>query len=243
VIEEVPGPGDTEWIEFKHVSSRKLALDDDTRMGPVTRQLLYQLNSAAFMNFLEELTGISGLIPDPHLVGGGLHQIRRGGLLGIHSDFNIHKHLKLNRRPNALIFPNKDWKEEWGGHIELWNREMTTRVQKYLPVFNRCVIFTTTDFSYHGHPDPLNCPEERTRKSLALYYYTNGRPPHEISAPHSTLHQPRPGEKEVRRQRKARRRSARNLLLRVIPPILYDAYRGIRYGKDDPKGKPPVNDY
>lgn len=243
VLEEFPGPGDTEWITFDHVSSKKLALSDETRMGPVTRQLLYELNSASFVTFLEELTGIEGLIPDPHFVGGGLHQITRGGLLGIHSDFNLHKRLKLDRRLNALVFLNKDWKEEWGGAIELWDREMTRCVRKYHPVFNRCVIFSTTDFSFHGHPDPLEVPQERTRKSIALYYYTNGRPPEEISAPHSTLHQRRPGEKEVRRHRKAKRRHGKSLMLRILPPILYDAYRAIRYGSDDPRRRPPTHDY
>jgi hypothetical protein len=243
VLEEFPGPGDTEWITFDHVSSKKLALSDETRMGPVTRQLLYELNAAGFMTFLEELTGIDGLIPDPHFVGGGLHQIVRGGLLGIHADFNLHKKLRLDRRLNALIFLNKDWKEEWGGAIELWDRGMTRCVRKYDPIFNRCVIFTTTDFSYHGHPDPLNCPPERTRRSLALYYYTNGRPAHEVSEPHSTLHYSRPGEGPVRRHRKPRRRPLKTFMLRLLPPILYDGYRALRYGKDDPRRRPPVHDY
>lgn len=243
ILEEFPGPGDTEWITFDHVSSKKLALSDETRMGPVTRQLLYELNSAGFVTFLEELTGIEGLIPDPHFVGGGLHQITRGGLLGIHSDFNLHKKLKLDRRLNALIFLNKDWKEEWGGAIELWDRGMTRCVQKYYPVFNRCVIFTTTDFSFHGHPDPLETPPDRTRKSIALYYYTNGRPAHEVSDPHSTLHYSRPGEGPVRRHRKARKRPLKNLMLRLVPPILYDGYRALRYGKIDPRRRPPTHDY
>ena len=165
-------------------------------MGDQTRLLLYQLNGSVFLQFLEQLTGIDGLIPDPYFGGGGLHQIERGGYLKVHADFNWHPKLRLDRRLNLLLYLNKDWKEAYGGHLELWSRNMTRCVQRILPIFNRCVIFSTTDTSYHGHPDPLRCPPSITRKSLALYYYTNGRPEQEQSAPHDTLFQERPGEQD-----------------------------------------------
>jgi Rps23 Pro-64 3,4-dihydroxylase Tpa1-like proline 4-hydroxylase len=93
-----------------------------------------------------------------------------------------------------LIYLNRNWREEYGGHLELWSRDMKAAERKILPVFGRCVVFSTTDFAYHGHPEPLTCPEGTTRKSLALYYYTNGRPEEELSPEHGTLYQSRPGE-------------------------------------------------
>jgi hypothetical protein len=94
----------------------------------------------------------------------------------------------LDRRLNVLVYLNKDWKEEYGGHFELWNDKMDTCVKKILPKFNTLALFSTNHISYHGHPDPLNCPEHMSRKSLALYYYTNGRPQHEVqNHSHSTL--------------------------------------------------------
>jgi len=195
ILEEFPAPNRIEWLQLKHNRSKKLASQEETQLGDFTRALIHQFNSSVFMNFLETLTGIEGLIPDPHLWGGGLHQIERGGFLGIHADFNKHPRLKLDRRLNLLLYLNKDWKEEYGGHLQLWNRDMSRCEVKLLPIFNRCVIFSTTDFSFHGHPEPLTCPEGWTRKSLALYYYSNGRPPEEISGEHSTLYQRRPGEK------------------------------------------------
>ncbi len=146
------------------------------------------------VNFLEKLTGISGLIPDPHYLGGGLHQIERGGFLKIHADFNRHSRLKLDRRINVLLYLNRPWEDTWGGHLELWDSTMTICADKIAPLFNRLVVFTTTDSSFHGHPDPLDCPPDVVRRSLALYYYTNGRPEREQSKVHSTLHQARPGE-------------------------------------------------
>lgn len=136
------------------------------------RSLFYTFNSLPFISFLEELTGIKGLIPDPYFLGGGFHETLRGGRLGIHADFNIHQKMKLRRRINVLVYLNHDWKSEYGGDLELWTRDMKTKALSIAPLFNRCVIFNTDDDSWHGHPDPITCPEDRSRKSIALYYYT-----------------------------------------------------------------------
>ena len=197
VLGEFPKPGSADWLRLHHENSKKLALNDELQFGENTRRILTELNSSTFLGFLEKLTGIEGLVPDPHFWGGGLHQIERGGFLNVHADFNWYEKLKLDRRLNLLLYLNQDWSEGYGGHLELWSRDMSRSEKKILPVFNRCVIFSTTDFSYHGHPTPLTCPEGRTRKSLALYYYTNGRPLGEVSRPHSTLYQ-KPGARANR---------------------------------------------
>lgn len=129
-------------------------------------------NSAPFLQFLEGLTGIEGLISDPYFEGAGYHEITKGGKLGVHADFRIHKKLHLARRLNLLVYLNRDWPNEFGGKLELWKTDMSEPVHKILPVFNRCVVFNTDANSFHGHPDALTCPPERTRRSVALYYYT-----------------------------------------------------------------------
>lgn len=140
------------------------------------------------------MTGIEGLIPDPHLYGGGLHQSLPGGHLGLHVDYKYHRDWKLDRRLNAILYVNDDWDESWGSHLGLWDRDVKTRVQSIAPIGNRLVVFNTDEKSWHGHPDPLRCPEERTRKSIALYYYSNGRPEHERGPDHNTVFRERPGE-------------------------------------------------
>lgn len=219
VLAEFPEPKSIDWKKFENKAEKKLASQSELQMGEATQFLLYRLNSSTFIEFLEKLTGISGIIPDPHFQGGGLHQIERGGYLKIHTDFNSHKRLKVDRRLNLLIYLNKDWQEDYGGHFELWDTQMTKSEKKILPIFNRCVIFNTTDFSYHGHPDPLNCPPERTRKSLAMYYYTNGRPAEEVSASHSTLFQARPGENLEEKKSASK---TKEFLKKLIPPIVTD---------------------
>lgn len=137
-----------------------------------SRGLFYTFNSQPFLSFLEELTGIEGLIPDPYFLGGGFHETLRGGRLGVHADFNIHQKLRLRRRINVLVYLNQDWKPEYGGDLELWTKDMKQKETSVAPLFNRCVIFNTDDNSWHGHPDAMTCPEDRSRKSIALYYYT-----------------------------------------------------------------------
>jgi hypothetical protein len=180
VAEEFPELGGKKDIRFNDPNQLKLASRGEYRFGPATRDLVHFLNSQPFLEYLSALTGIAGLIPDPYFSGGGLHEIRRGGFLKIHADFSKHPDLQLDRRVNLLLYLNENWEESYGGNFELWDREMKRCVKSFLPVFNRMVIFNTTDVSYHGHPDPLNCPEGRSRRSIALYYYTNGRPPGEV---------------------------------------------------------------
>lgn len=140
--------------------------------GPVTRMLFAELNSRAFLGFLSALTGIRGLIADPYHAGAGLHETRRGGHLGIHADFPHHGRMKVERRLNLLIYLNEDWRSDYGGALELWDRGMTRASRRIQPEFARAVIFSTDRDTYHGHPDPLGCPPDRSRRSIATYYYT-----------------------------------------------------------------------
>jgi Rps23 Pro-64 3,4-dihydroxylase Tpa1-like proline 4-hydroxylase len=216
MVREFPTPDGAVWRKHYHDHSKKLAINDITQLGPATRELLWAFNSAAFIDFLEQLTGIDGLIPDPHFEGGGLHLIEPGGFLAVHADFNWHKRLQLDRRVNVLLYLNENWREEYGGALELWSPDMKTKADSIMPIFNRCAVFNTTDFSLHGHPDPLACPPGMSRKSLAFYYYTNGRPESEVTVPHLTLYRRRPGEASSGERRLQR------ILHKVLPPFVYD---------------------
>jgi hypothetical protein len=199
VLAEFPPPDSPYWS----TKVRPEAVKQDTtpglltelKMPPAIRQLMWQLNSSVFLLFLGYLTGIRGVLPDPYLFGAGIHQITRGGLLKIHADFNKSGFLDTYRRINVLIYLNRDWRSEWGGQIELWSRDMTRCEKSYDPIAGRCIVFNTSAHSYHGHPDPLACPEGVTRKSIALYYYTAEPPDGVASERHNTLWQRRPGER------------------------------------------------
>ena len=164
----------------------------------LVRNLFAELNNRAFVGFLEELTGIEGLIPDPHFEGGGLHETKRGGHLGVHADFNVHERLGLERRLNLLIYLNEDWDDDYGGSLELWNRDMSDCAVKVKPIFGRAVIFNPALDSFHGHPDPLSCPPERSRRSIATYYYTAVEGGAGLLPKRTTNFRPRPGSGDQR---------------------------------------------
>jgi hypothetical protein len=136
------------------------------------RSFFHFLNSQPVLDFLEGLSSIQGLIPDPHFDGGGFHETGSGGKLGIHADFRINERLHLHRRMNMIVYLNPDWKDEYGGFLELWDKQMTAKQRAVAPIFNRCVIFNTDADSFHGHPDPMTMPKDVLRRSIAMYYYT-----------------------------------------------------------------------
>ena len=223
VLGEFPAPGAIRWQKFDNGQEIKLASSKDASFGPLTRLFMYHLNSITFLEFLSKVTGISNLIPDPGFEGGGLHQIVRGGKLGVHADFNKHRDFALDRRLNVILYLNKDWREDYGGHLQLWNREVTRCEAKVLPICNRMLIFGTTDFTFHGHPDPLTCPEGMTRKSLALYYFSNGRPKEEITGEHSTLFRARDTNDFAPTYKQRALRVAGDL----VPPIIMKGLRKV----------------
>jgi len=141
-------------------------------MTPAQVSALEAVNSSRFTAYLEKLTGISSVHADPDLTGGGLHSSKRGGYLNVHTDFNFHPKTGLHRRLNLIVYVNQEWSEDWGGALELWNQTVTRCEAKFFPKFNRAILFETSEISFHGHPVPMTCPEDVTRKSIALYYYS-----------------------------------------------------------------------
>src|SRR5277367_6159350 len=121
-------------------------------VGSDTSRLVYFLNSGPFLTYMENLTGIANLIADPSYFGGGLHWIENGGFLEVHADFNHLKKYNLERRINLLLYLNENWKDEFNGQMELWDRKTMTRAKAVSPIFNRAVVFSTTKESLHGHP-------------------------------------------------------------------------------------------
>ena len=170
---------------YKNKNEVKFANNNYHEFPKNIKRLFDFLNSEIFVNFLNNITNIKEkLIPDPELNGGGLHEIKKGGLLKVHTDFNRHPNLDLDRRLNVLIYLNKNWQDSFGGHLQFWDKDMISCKKKIFPSFNTIAIFSTTDFSNHGHPEPLSCPDNFSRKSIATYYFSKGRPQEEIITTH-----------------------------------------------------------
>jgi Rps23 Pro-64 3,4-dihydroxylase Tpa1-like proline 4-hydroxylase len=161
------------WTNHLHVNNRKFANSNWSTWGPTLRSIAEEFMTPDFVRFVEELTGIPELLVDPTFDGGGLHRSVAGCHLNIHADFTSHhRRPTWRRRVNLLLYFNDDWDDAWGGHLELWDRDVTRCVERIAPIANRLVLFTTTEDSFHGHPAPLETPPHVSRNSLALYYFT-----------------------------------------------------------------------
>lgn len=184
IVQEAPERHNRRWrawgsgSRFEEAPSGiKQGISSELAVGPVTRNFMLQLNSLAWLQFLEMLTGVKGLVGDPSFQGGGLHSTGRGGRLLVHADLERHPLGKpFCQTINAITFLNREWPESYGGNLELWSRDGSHCVRSIAPVFNRTVIFESGTNTYHGHPQPLECPPERHRLSLASYFYTIDRP-------------------------------------------------------------------
>jgi hypothetical protein len=175
------------WKDHHHAHSAKRGNPSWEQFGATAYGLLKMLNCGPLLDSLKELFGMPDLSADGSLAGGGLHETLCGGFLDIHADFNKHPDTGLYRRANLLLFLNPEWQWEWGGHLELWDREKTGCQVKIAPVGGRCVIFETAPDSFHGHPSKLACPPGVSRRSIALYYYST-EPGRQIAKEHSTLY-------------------------------------------------------
>jgi hypothetical protein len=185
------------WRHLHHVNERKRVFGDRARMGPVAAAVVDALHSQRFVELLEELTGVSGLVGDPDLDGAGLQETAPGGHLNVHVDALAHsKRKRWSRQLNLILFLNRDWEDAYRGCLEFWDADAQRRVQSFAPLFNRCVIFRTSATSFHGVPEGVACPAGRIRKSLALYYF---REETRVVPLRPTRYVPRPADKLPRR--------------------------------------------
>ena len=201
--------------EHSSVQEHLKASYNPDQLPHYTRLVFAALNSQSFIRFLEEMTGIQGLIADPYFKGGGIHRTSNTGYLGIHADFNHHKQMDLERRLNVLIYLNPDWKAEYGGSFEIWTDDMKQQIASYPPIMNRMCCFSTSSTSMHGNPEPVNHPDGQPRLSIALYYYTATWSESHVA--HSTLFRPRPGSGDQATAYNDRRR----IMRKYTPPVLH----------------------
>lgn len=186
LVEPVWDVKDVKDIEIKYRTDWKSEFD----IPEILVDSVRILNSSILLKAMGDRIGIPKLIPDPYFTGGGLNVSKRGGLLDVHVDGNYHDATGLNRRTNLLVYLNRRWEPGWGGEFGIYDRQGKECLKKVPPIFNRCVIFDSHDYSFHGLPDPINFPDGEERRSIILYYYTKEpRPAHQVAtdSPHSAL--------------------------------------------------------
>ncbi len=223
LIVEAPGLAADQWLTFDQDGlERTLRMRSALELGNAGSQFVSLLHSAAFLYLLSEITGIWQLLPDPYLQGGGHAMMRRGDFFGVHADRNIAYDTGMTRRLAMIVFLNKDWRSDYGGCLELWNHEATRAEVTIEPVFNRTALFEVAYPNYHGVPQPLACPPERTRNSFLVYYHTVGVNEGDRVTPHSSRFAP-----QFYRKRKSLVQRAAE---QIAPPFALNFARKLWHG-------------
>jgi hypothetical protein len=226
----VEWPDETLQVYNRVQERLKFQYNPEDLKSTFSRSLFYAFNAAPFIKFVQNVTGISGLLPDPYFNGGGFHETKAGGHISVHADFNLNKSMRILRRINVIVYLNKDWRPEYAGNLELWSKDMKTRLKSVEPVFNRCIIFNTDGDSFHGHPDPLTTPEGLTRRSLALYYYTASDAIFDEHRFHTTIYKVRPKT----RDKLDYKYLLRDFMLDLTPPFAKRILRKVARRADPP---------
>jgi Rps23 Pro-64 3,4-dihydroxylase Tpa1-like proline 4-hydroxylase len=171
-IKEISNITADNWSTFENASSFRTECRNLTQ-APLLETITNSFNSSKSINWLQELTGISALLPDPHLRGGGLCRIQSGSKLDLHTDFNWNDQIRLNRKVNLILYLNETWDTAWGGNLEFWNNNKTSCIQSIKPTPNRLAVWIYDTELVHGFPEPLTTPNTVSRDNLILFYYTS----------------------------------------------------------------------
>lgn len=209
-----------DWVRYDNASERKLGSRPDAKLGPGAQLYFDLIHSGEFTNFLSAITGIDYLLPDPMLFGGGLHEIPPGGHFAVHIDFNKHPVSRLDNRLVFITYLNRGWDPSYGGALELWHQDGNKKGAEIVPEFGRSILLYQSRDSLHGHPDPVRAPNGRPRRSIAAYFYTNGREDGESADSHTT---------QIKRPISLSRWGRAVAAVKYItPPVLWDAGRRLR---------------
>ena len=169
IEKEFPDNFDT-WYNYNNPLEKKYAFDNINTLKPNLKNLFYILSTNTVIDIFKEISGIKSLEYDEFLHGAGIHAHPQGGKLAIHLDYEKHPISGKERRLNLILYLNKFWNEEWNGETELWNEDVSKCIKKSKIKYNSCLVFRTNDISWHGLPEPIKCPNDVFRKTLAYYY-------------------------------------------------------------------------
>jgi len=164
-------------VRYKGWIGEKSTCNSWNRFPALTYKIFSNLLSLDFVSHLSAVTGVTPLYPDIGLHGGGWHMSGKGGSLAMHLDYSIHPKLNLQRKLNLILYLEEDYNPQWGGSLQLWSHDKEkskplNKIKEVEPLFNRAILFDTTQKSWHGFPESINPPEGKLRKSFAVYYLT-----------------------------------------------------------------------
>ena len=115
------------WHVYDNPIEGKLAFDRISALDICFQTTWNALQSPENVARLRKITGIQDLETDPYVHGAGLHYHPERGRLELHLDYSIHPFSGMERRVNLIVYLNSNWRQEWGGDLQLWEATRTSR--------------------------------------------------------------------------------------------------------------------
>ncbi len=175
------------WTKFNRNGSHMKECKN-LSVAPIAFDLVSKLHSSVFLTWLEKITGIAGIIPDPYLTGAGYCKSYRGDVLKKHTDFNWNEQLKLHRVLSLIIYLTPEWDPSWGGSLDFYDKTGDNIIKSNPCLFNNCLIWEYDKYGYHGYETPLNCPNTIQRTAFRLFFYKSNSSHNETDPPHRSLY-------------------------------------------------------
>jgi Rps23 Pro-64 3,4-dihydroxylase Tpa1-like proline 4-hydroxylase len=169
--------------EFKYIG---VQMD---RYNSLLEEIVYAFQDERVVRLLKEITSIQSLLPDENLYAGGISMMVKGHYLNPHLD-NSHNKDRTNYRVlNLLYYVTPDWKEAYGGNLELWDQGLSYKNRVINSQFNRLVIMATHRSSWHS----VNPVTQKGRRCCISNYYFSPVPLDTQDYFHVTSFRGRPG--------------------------------------------------
>ena len=180
---------------FKSVNERKKVQITDAKLFPAqVARLNAALASPEFLADLSYVTGIPDLLADAELTGGGMHITGRAVGSTCTSISTTWRAASCTAALTFCFISTPFGRKNGAATFSSGTRDVKSCRQAFEPVLNRCVIFETSEISFHG-VTPVTDAAPYPRISFATYYYTREPPPNWDGTVHSTIFKARPEER------------------------------------------------
>jgi Rps23 Pro-64 3,4-dihydroxylase Tpa1-like proline 4-hydroxylase len=164
-------PDASAMAEHRSLRENKKIAAQLNKYNPILEEITFAFQDPRILKFTEAFTGLKGLEPDEFLYAGGISLMSKGNFLNPHLDNSHDRDRQRYRVLNLLYYVTPDWKHEYGGNLELWDKGMgPTKTPRVIEAkFNRLAFMITNKKSYHSVSKVVH---QGNRCCVSNYYFS-----------------------------------------------------------------------
>ena len=143
-------PKQDQMVLKKSIKEDKFVAVQMNLYNPVLEEIIYAFQDRRIVEVIGEICQIKDPIPDEFLYAGGLSMMGNKQFLNPHLDNSHDKDRERWRVLNLLYYVTPNWKEEYGGNLELWPNGLQKNQITIHSKFNRLAVMVTHNKSLHS---------------------------------------------------------------------------------------------